>query len=58
MKENIINLKVSDFKLMDKENNIYAPNSYPTKDKIKFYPNIYILIKIHLKNGSRLTEEI
>ena len=42
MKENIINLKVSDFKLTDKENNIYAPNSYPTKDKIKFYPNIYI----------------
>ena len=42
MKENIINLKVSDFKLMDKENNIYTPNSYPTKDKIKFYPNIYI----------------
>jgi len=42
MKDNIINLKVSDFKLTDKENNIYTPNSYPTKNRIKFYPNVYI----------------
>ena len=42
MKDNIINLKASDFKLTDKENNIYTPNSYPTKDKMKIYPNIYI----------------
>lgn len=42
MKENIINLKASDFKLTDKENNIYTPNSYPAKDEMKFYPNIYI----------------
>ena len=42
MKDNIINLKASDFKLTDKENNIYTPNSYPTKDEMKIYPNIYI----------------
>ena len=57
MKDNIINLKASDFKLTDKENNIYTPNNYPTKDEMKIYPNIYI-DKTHLKNGSRLTEEI
>mgnify|MGYP000863355406 FL=1 len=42
MKDNIINLKASDFKLTDKENNIYTPNNYPTKDEMKIYPNIYI----------------